>query len=101
MSAEPTKPQPTGAKSDMWKRRVGAFWLRKGRGGDSYLSGTLIMDKLIGRTGDVHVSLLKNPSKKAPNHPDYEVFLQREEVADDFLGQARNAAGTATKEAQP
>lgn len=68
-------------KSDLSKRKIGALWLRTSKNGNKYLSGTLEFEgKPV-----IHISVLKNGSKKLEKHPDYQIFLQSDEPSNDFV----------------
>lgn len=86
--SEQPSPQKPSEQDALWKRRIGAFWVKQGRGGSKYLTGEISLERFTGKKGDmVRVNLLQKTNKAMAKLPDYELFLQREEVARDILNE--------------
>lgn len=66
-------------KSELQKRKIGALWVHDGKNG-KFLGGELEFDGKKTR-----IVIFKNRSKKEEKYPDYEIFLDRKEVAKDIL----------------
>lgn len=66
------KPVPADALS---RRKVGALWTKTSAAGNKYLAGVITIG---GR--DIKIVLYRNARKESEKHPDYEVFLMREET---------------------
>lgn len=74
-------PQPAAkANPDaLQNRRIGALWTKTSKGGNMYLAGRIKVGDV-----DVGVTVMKNSRKDQAKHPDYEVFLMREEVVKEI-----------------
>ena len=80
-ASAPTDPLATtpGLSDDLAKRKVGALWLKTSSGGNKYLAGRVTFGSV-----DVGVLVLRNPSKTQDKHPDYQIFLMREEMGKEM-----------------
>lgn len=80
----------TNAKTDWKKNELGALWKRESKGGEKYLTGTLKVKEALNVGQELQVIIFSNKSKKADNHPDFNVYISE-----------KNASSTNTSNKQP
>jgi len=93
MSVENKTPQ-----NEWQKREIGALWKRKSPS-QSYLSGHIDVSKADAFLGDSKLKLVvfSNRYKEKDTHPDYRVYLSREDPAQSDKTPTKNVA-TSTPE---
>jgi len=93
MSVENKTPQ-----NEWQKREIGALWKRKSAS-QSYLSGHIDVSKADAFLGDSKLKLVvfSNRYKEKDTHPDYRVYLSREDPAQSDKTPTKNVA-TSTPE---
>lgn len=79
---EPKKPKATTENADRKESnlvKIGALWLKTGKGGSRFMSGMI-------QEGDQHIRLLvfKNNYKEEAKHPDYVIYAPGGESNDDL-----------------
>ena len=75
-----TEPQKKTYENSIYSRKLGAAWVKTAKNGTTFLSGDICLDGVTRK-----IVIMKNLRKISEKYPDYEIFLNQNEVAKDLF----------------